>query len=70
MAFLPTQFSEDQADAYDAVADILRKSGVDLDDALLTPASETKTHVMAVIGRVSAAGFKKVALLAKLPGQE
>ncbi|WP_166417016.1 ATP-dependent DNA helicase [Cochlodiniinecator piscidefendens] len=61
---LPTiQFSEDQAEAYDRVADVLRASGVDLNDSLLMPMADGKSHVMAVIGK---AGSGKTLLLAKL----
>ena len=61
---LPTlQFSDDQATAYDAVADVLRSAGVDLDDQLLTPPGAGKTSVMAVTGK---AGSGKTLLLAEL----
>ena len=56
-------FSEDQADAYDRVTELLRSAGVDLDDALLTPMSDGKTSVLAVIGK---AGSGKTLLLAQL----
>ncbi|MEL7099897.1 MAG: AAA family ATPase [Pseudomonadota bacterium] len=57
------QFSDDQATAYDAVAEVLRSAGVDLDDALLTPPKEGKSSVMAVTGK---AGSGKTLLLAEL----
>jgi len=56
-------FSEDQAEAYDRIAELMRGMGVDLDDALLTPRSETKTGLMAVVGK---AGSGKTMLLARL----
>jgi exodeoxyribonuclease-5 len=56
-------FSHDQATAYDAVAEMLRGAGIDLDNALLTPAAEGKTKVMAVTGK---AGSGKTMLLAEL----
>ncbi len=60
-------FSEDQAAAYDHVADMLRSAGVDLDNALLTPPRDSGakdgTGVMAVIGK---AGSGKTLLLAEL----
>ncbi len=62
---MPTKitFSDDQAEAWDAVADVLRLSGVDLDDSLLMPPASGKSSVMAVIGK---AGSGKTMLLAKL----
>lgn len=59
----PVTFSDDQAEAHDRVADMLRLSGVNLDDALLTPVSDGKSQVMAVIGK---AGSGKTLLLAEL----
>ncbi len=59
----PVTFSDDQAIAYDSVADMLRSSGVDLDDALLTPPREAGAGVMAVVGK---AGSGKTLLLAQL----
>ncbi len=56
-------FSDDQASAYDAVADMLRGCGVNLDDALLTPPQSGGSGVMAVIGK---AGSGKTLLLAEL----
>jgi exodeoxyribonuclease V len=57
-------FSEDQADAFDAVAELMRGAGVDLDDSLLTPPRDNaNSQVMAVIGK---AGSGKTMLLAKL----
>ena len=63
MTALSVTFSQDQAAAYDSVADMLRSAGIDLDDALLTPASEAGSGVMAVIGK---AGSGKTLLLAEL----
>ncbi|MDJ0827638.1 MAG: AAA family ATPase [Rhodobacter sp.] len=57
------QFSEDQAEVFDSVAEMLRGAGVDLDDGLLTPAAEGKARVMAVVGR---AGSGKTMLLSRL----
>ncbi|WP_371171288.1 ATP-dependent DNA helicase [Aliiroseovarius sp. 2305UL8-7] len=59
----PLTYSDDQADAHDRVAEMLRGAGVNLDDALLTPLSDGKSHVMAVIGK---AGSGKTMLLAEL----
>ncbi len=56
-------FSEDQADAHDRVAELLRMAGVDIDDALLTPVAPGKSQVMAVVGK---AGSGKTMLLAEL----
>lgn len=56
-------FSEDQAEAYDRVADVLRSAGVNLDDSLLTPLAESGDRVLAVVGK---AGSGKTMLLARL----
>ena len=56
-------FSEDQAEAWDRIAVMLRQSGIDLDDSLLTPPRSDDTSVMAVIGK---AGSGKTLLLARL----
>ncbi|NRB35069.1 MAG: AAA family ATPase [Rhodobacteraceae bacterium] len=60
---LPITFSDDQATAFDAVADLLRQTGIDLDDALLIPPSDKGGGVIAVMGK---AGSGKTMLLAKL----
>lgn len=59
----PVIFSDDQADAFDRVAEMLRAAGVNLDDGLLSPARDKGTGVMAVIGK---AGSGKTLLLAEL----
>jgi len=56
-------FSDDQAEAFDAVTEALRHSGIDLDDALLMPPREAGSGVMAIIGK---AGSGKTLLLAEL----
>lgn len=62
MTALPIQFSDDQATAFDSVAEMLMKAGIDLDDALLHP-PRGDGGVMAVIGK---AGSGKTLLLAEL----
>ncbi|MBR9650882.1 ATP-dependent DNA helicase [Thalassovita aquimarina] len=57
------QFSHDQAEAYDRIAEALRSVGVDLQDGTLTPPQEGKTRVLAVTGK---AGSGKTLLLAEL----
>ncbi|MFC2969759.1 ATP-dependent DNA helicase [Acidimangrovimonas pyrenivorans] len=57
------QFSEDQAEAWDRVADVLRGAGVDLDDSLLTAEASGKSQVLAVVGK---AGSGKTMLLASM----
>lgn len=59
----PVTFSDDQAEAHDRVSEMLRLSGVNLDDALLTPVADGTSQVMAVIGK---AGSGKTLLLAEL----
>ncbi|MCT8161247.1 ATP-dependent RecD-like DNA helicase [Pseudoruegeria sp. SHC-113] len=56
-------FSEDQAEAFDRVAEELRGAGIDLDDSLLKPPASSGTSVLAVIGK---AGSGKTLLLARL----
>lgn len=57
------QFSEDQAQAYDRVADLLRGVGIDLDGGLMRPPGGGGSGVVAVIGK---AGSGKTLLLAEL----
>ena len=64
MALPIHQFSEDQAEAFDAISELLRGSGVDIEESLTTPLVEDqKTQVLAVVGK---AGSGKTMLLAKL----
>ncbi len=56
-------YSEDQAEAHDRVAEMLRGAGVDLDEGLLTPPRKGNERVMAVVGK---AGSGKTVLLAAL----
>ncbi len=56
-------FSDDQAEAYDRVALMLREAGVDLTDGVVLPAKEGKAQVMALVGK---AGSGKTLLLAEL----
>ncbi|MFY0635142.1 MAG: AAA family ATPase [Vannielia sp.] len=61
---LPTlHFSDDQAQAWDTLAQVLRTHGVDIDDETTTPMTEGKGTVTAVIGK---AGSGKTLLLARL----
>ena len=59
---LPT-FSEDQAEAFDRVAEVLSGVGIDLADGTLTPPTEGKAQVLAVLGK---AGSGKTLLLASM----
>ncbi len=56
-------YSDDQAAAFDAVTQMLRSAGVDLDDSLLMPSPGGADQVMAVTGK---AGSGKTLLLAEL----
>lgn len=56
-------YSDDQAEAHDRVADLLRGAGVDIEAGELTPASEGKSRVLAIIGK---AGSGKTLLLSEL----
>lgn len=63
MSTPPLQLSDDQAEAHDRVGDILRRAGVDVDDARLTPMAAGKDSVHAILGK---AGSGKTLLLAEL----
>lgn len=56
-------YSDDQATAYDGVAEMLRGAGIDLEDSLLMPPPGGVDQVMAVTGK---AGSGKTLLLAEL----
>ena len=56
-------FSDDQAEAWDRSAEVLRRAGVDVDDGSLEPQTETKPQVLAITGK---AGSGKTMLLAAL----
>ena len=58
-----TQFSEDQAEAFDTLAEVFRSAGVDIEESVTTPRAEGKSAVTAVIGK---AGSGKTMLLARL----
>ncbi len=57
------QFSDDQADAWDRVVDMLRGAGVDLVNGTLHPDAAGKPSVLALVGK---AGSGKTMLLADL----
>ncbi len=58
-----TSFSDDQAEAFDRVAELLQSAGVDIEESHITPRSEGGQGAMAVIGK---AGSGKTMLLARL----
>ena len=62
-ADLSLPLSDDQAEAFDAVAELLRAAGVDLVDETLAPPAAGKARVLAIIGK---AGSGKTLLLARL----
>ncbi|MEO1677922.1 MAG: AAA family ATPase [Pseudomonadota bacterium] len=59
----PLPFSDDQAAAWDTIADELGRAGVDLVSETLTPRAEGRDSTLAVIGK---AGSGKTLLLARL----
>ncbi len=63
MSASPLNLSDDQAEAYDLVADVLGRAGVDLVSGELHPTTEGKSQVLAVLGK---AGTGKTVLLAQL----
>ena len=56
-------FSHDQAEAFDNISALLKGLGVDLDEGLLTPATEGKQAIAAVTGK---AGSGKTLLLSEM----
>ena len=63
MSVATVQFSEDQADAFDRVAEVLRSAGVDIEESMTTPRAEGGDNALAIIGK---AGSGKTMLLARL----
>jgi exodeoxyribonuclease-5 len=63
MSQTPISYSEDQAQAYDTISEILRSAGVDLANGIVTPPRAGKDNIAAVIGK---AGSGKTLLLAQL----
>ena len=63
MVKVAVTFSEDQAEAFDTIAEALKGVGVDIVEGLVAPAGEGKTRVMAVVGK---AGSGKTLLLAEI----
>ena len=63
MSLVAVPFSEDQAEAWDRTAEVLRSAGVDLDEGITTPLSESRANLLSVIGK---AGSGKTMLLARL----
>ncbi|QPH55975.1 ATP-dependent DNA helicase [Pontivivens ytuae] len=59
----PIIYSDDQAEAWDSIAEALLAAGVDLTESTTLPPVEGKTSVMAVLGK---AGSGKTLLLAEL----
>jgi len=57
------QLSDDQAEAYDTIAEALSSAGVDLMSEALTPMTEGKQSTLAVLGK---AGSGKTMLLARM----
>ncbi|MEM7520085.1 MAG: AAA family ATPase [Pseudomonadota bacterium] len=60
---IPVTYSDDQAQAHDGVAAMLRSAGIDLEDSLLMPPPGGADQVMAITGK---AGSGKTLLLAEL----
>ena len=56
-------FSNDQAEAFDAISAVLKRVGVDLEDGLITPLIEGQSNVRAIIGK---AGSGKTLLLSEM----
>ena len=63
MSSTSVTFSHDQAEAFDNISALLKGLGVDLDEGVLTPATEGKQAIAAVTGK---AGSGKTLLLAEM----
>ncbi|GAA0308568.1 AAA family ATPase [Rhodovulum strictum] len=63
MTLAPLTFSDDQAEAHDRVAEMLRGLGVDIDAGALSPRAEDAQALLAITGK---AGSGKTMLLARL----
>lgn len=63
MSLPAMQFSEDQAEAFDRVAEALRGAGIDIEAGTLLPEAPDRTSLLAVVGK---AGSGKTMLLARL----
>lgn len=63
MSLPVTNFSEDQAEAFDRIAEVLQGAGVDIEESLTRPRSEGGQGALAVVGK---AGSGKTMLLARL----
>ncbi len=63
MSLPVTAFSEDQAEAFDQIAEALRSAGVDIEESLATPRAEAGQGVLAIVGK---AGSGKTMLLARV----
>ena len=63
MSLPVTTFSEDQAEAFDRVAEVLRSAGVDIEESITTPRTDKGQGTLALIGK---AGSGKTMLLARL----
>ena len=63
MALTDIQYSEDQTEAYDRIAELLRDAGVDLRRRRLKPVRRRRRNVMVVLGR---AGSGKTMLLSRI----
>ncbi len=57
------QFSDDQAEAFDRIAHLLRGAGIDIEESMTTPEAASREAVLAVVGK---AGSGKTMLLARL----
>lgn len=58
-----TSFSEDQAEAFDRIAEVLKSAGIDIEESLTAPRTEGGQGTVAVVGK---AGSGKTMLLARL----
>jgi Uncharacterized conserved protein (DUF2075). len=62
-AALPMQFSDEQAEAYDAVAALMTGAGIDLVEGVTGPPGQSSPAVLAITGK---AGSGKTVLLSQL----
>ena len=69
MALPAIQFSDDQADAFDRVAEVLASCGVSLAQGTLSPETAAAPSVLAVVGKAGSGKTMLLAALAKALGE-
>ena len=58
-----TSFSEDQAEAFDRIAEVMRSAGVDIEESMTLPRTEGGQGVLAVVGKAGSGKHWEMAFL-------